>query len=85
MTDTSSSRPTLLKSASELGPVVRERRKSQSLRMTGEIADGWLPTHVSLDHLPGMLADLAAGAAQVVPVVTAVAPEDVPPAARYFA
>jgi transcriptional regulator with XRE-family HTH domain len=33
MTESAIRRPTLLQSASELGPVVRERRKSQSLRI----------------------------------------------------
>jgi len=33
MTDSLSQRPKLLQSAPELGPVVRERRKSQSLRI----------------------------------------------------
>ncbi|HMW24869.1 MAG TPA: helix-turn-helix domain-containing protein [Burkholderiaceae bacterium] len=33
MTDSSRSRPMLLKAAPELGPVVRARRKSQSLRI----------------------------------------------------
>ncbi len=33
MSNSSSSRATLLATASELGPVVRERRKSQSLRI----------------------------------------------------
>jgi F420-dependent oxidoreductase-like protein len=43
-------------------PIYLATFKSQSLRLTGEIADGWLPTHVSLSHLPGMLADLEEGA-----------------------
>ena len=33
MTDSASQRPKLLRSAPELGPAVRERRKSQSLRI----------------------------------------------------
>jgi transcriptional regulator with XRE-family HTH domain len=33
MADSSNQRPTRLESASDLGPVVRERRKSQSLRI----------------------------------------------------
>lgn len=46
MTDTSSRRPALLKSAPELGPVVRERRKSQSLRI--DDAAGLLGVSVDL-------------------------------------
>jgi transcriptional regulator with XRE-family HTH domain len=46
MTDTSSRSPTLLKSAPELGPVVRERRKSQSLRI--DDAAGLLGVSVDL-------------------------------------
>lgn len=33
MTDSASQRPSLLQSSPDLGPVVRERRKSQSLRI----------------------------------------------------
>lgn len=46
MTDTSRRHPTLLKSAPELGPVVRERRKSQSLRI--DDAAGLLGVSVDL-------------------------------------
>lgn len=46
MTDTSSHRPTLLKSAPDLGPVVRARRKSQSLRI--DDAAGLLRVSVDL-------------------------------------
>jgi len=46
MTDTSIRRPTLLRSAPELGPVVRERRKSQSLRI--DDAAGLLGVSVDL-------------------------------------
>jgi len=46
MTDTSNPRPTLLKSAPELGPVVRERRKSQSMRI--DDAAGLLGVSVDL-------------------------------------
>jgi transcriptional regulator with XRE-family HTH domain len=46
MTDKSSRRPILLKSAPELGPVVRERRKSQSLRI--DDAAGLLGVSVDL-------------------------------------
>lgn len=46
MTDSSSRRPTLLKSASDLGPIVRERRKSQSLRI--DDAAGLLGVSVDL-------------------------------------
>ncbi len=42
-------------------PIYLATFKPQSLRMTGEIADGWLPTHLSLARLPAMRADLAAG------------------------
>ncbi len=46
MTDSSRRHPTLLKSAPELGPVVRERRKSQSLRI--DDAAGLLGVSVDL-------------------------------------
>lgn len=46
MTDISSRSPTLLNSAPELGPVVRERRKSQSLRI--DDAAGLLGVSVDL-------------------------------------
>ncbi|MBK1687121.1 helix-turn-helix domain-containing protein [Rubrivivax gelatinosus] len=46
MSDTSSRSPTLLNSAPELGPVVRERRKSQSLRI--DDAAGLLGVSVDL-------------------------------------
>lgn len=46
MTDASNRRPRLLKSASELGPVVRERRKSQALRI--DDAAGLLGVSVDL-------------------------------------
>ena len=46
MTDSANQRPTLLKSASGLGPVVRERRKSQSLRI--DDAAGLLGVSVDL-------------------------------------
>ncbi|MCC9595628.1 MULTISPECIES: helix-turn-helix domain-containing protein [unclassified Rubrivivax] len=46
MTDTSSRSPVLLNSAPELGPVVRERRKSQSLRI--DDAAGLLGVSVDL-------------------------------------
>lgn len=46
MTDPSRRHPTLLKSAPELGPVVRERRKSQSLRI--DDAAGLLGVSVDL-------------------------------------
>jgi len=55
-------------------PIYLATFKSQSLRMTGEIADGWLPTHVSLAHLPAMLADLAAGAAKAGRPMSAIDP-----------
>ena len=46
MTDSASRRPTLLQSAPDLGPVVRERRKSQSLRI--DDAAGLLGVSVDL-------------------------------------
>lgn len=46
MTDAASRRPTLLQSAPDLGPVVRERRKSQSLRI--DDAAGLLGVSVDL-------------------------------------
>ncbi len=46
MTDASRRHPTLLKSAPELGPIVRERRKSQSLRI--DDAAGLLGVSVDL-------------------------------------
>lgn len=46
MTDSASRRPTLLQSAPDLGPVVRERRKSQSLRI--DDASGLLGVSVDL-------------------------------------
>ncbi|MFN3611203.1 helix-turn-helix domain-containing protein [Tepidimonas sp.] len=46
MTDSVTRRPTLLHSAPELGPVVRERRKSQSLRI--DDAAGLLGVSVDL-------------------------------------
>lgn len=46
MTDTSRRHPTVLKSSPELGPVVRERRKSQSLRI--DDAAGLLGVSVDL-------------------------------------
>lgn len=51
----------LIKPVRERVPIYLATFKPQSLRMTGEIADGWLPTHLSLAHLPAMRADLAAG------------------------
>ena len=46
MSDSFSGRPTLLQSAADLGPVVRERRKSQSLRI--DDAAGLLGVSVDL-------------------------------------
>lgn len=46
MTDSATRRPTLLQSAPDLGPVVRERRKSQSLRI--DDAAGLLGVSVDL-------------------------------------
>ncbi|RUP27384.1 MAG: transcriptional regulator [Curvibacter sp.] len=46
MTDAASQRPKLLQSAPELGPVVRDRRKSQSLRI--DDAAGLLGVSVDL-------------------------------------
>ena len=46
MTDSTTRRPTLLQSAPDLGPVVRERRKSQSLRI--DDAAGLLGVSVDL-------------------------------------
>lgn len=46
MTDSASRRPTLLQSAPDLGPVVRDRRKSQSLRI--DDAAGLLGVSVDL-------------------------------------
>ena len=46
MTDPATRRPTLLQSAPDLGPVVRERRKSQSLRI--DDAAGLLGVSVDL-------------------------------------
>ncbi len=34
----------------------------RNLALTGELADGWLPTWVHLDHLPGMKDEVRAGA-----------------------
>lgn len=46
MTDTASHRPTLLQSSTELGPIVRERRRSQALRI--DDAAGLLGVSVDL-------------------------------------
>ena len=46
MTDSATRQPTLLQSAPDLGPVVRERRKSQSLRI--DDAAGLLGVSVDL-------------------------------------
>ena len=43
-------------------PIYLATFKAQSLKMTGEIADGWLPTHLSMAQLPAMMATLAEGA-----------------------
>lgn len=43
-------------------PIYLATFKSQSLKLTGQIADGWLPTHVSLDRLGAMMGELAEGA-----------------------
>jgi F420-dependent oxidoreductase-like protein len=45
-------------------PIYLATLKAQGLRLTGEIADGWLPTHLSLAHLPWFRGELAAGAAR---------------------
>ena len=36
----------------------------RNMALTGEMADGWLPTWVHVDHLPGMKAQLEEGAAE---------------------
>jgi alkanesulfonate monooxygenase SsuD/methylene tetrahydromethanopterin reductase-like flavin-dependent oxidoreductase (luciferase family) len=36
----------------------------RNMALTGEMADGWLPTWVHVDHLPGMKAQLEEGAAK---------------------
>ncbi len=43
-------------------PIYLATFKPQALRLTGEIADGWLPTNLSLAHLPGMRKEIEAGA-----------------------
>jgi F420-dependent oxidoreductase-like protein len=43
-------------------PIYLATLKPHALELTGEIADGWLPTHVSLAHLPGMRERVSAGA-----------------------
>ena len=53
MTDAASQQPTLLQSATDLGPVVRERRKSQSLRIDDAAALlGVSHANVSLHEAP---------------------------------
>lgn len=43
-------------------PIYLATFKPQGLRLTGEIADGWLPTNLSVAHLPAMLRTVAEGA-----------------------
>jgi F420-dependent oxidoreductase-like protein len=43
-------------------PIYLATFKSQGLRLTGEIADGWLPTNLSMARLPTMLKTLEEGA-----------------------
>lgn len=43
-------------------PIYLATFRPRALELTGEIADGWLPTHVSLRLLPGMLERVSAGA-----------------------
>lgn len=44
-------------------PIYLATFKPRGLRLTGEIADGWLPTHVPLAHLPELQSHVRAGAA----------------------
>jgi F420-dependent oxidoreductase-like protein len=43
-------------------PVYLATFKSNAVRQTGEIADGWLPTHVSVRHVTALRAGLIEGA-----------------------
>jgi F420-dependent oxidoreductase-like protein len=43
-------------------PIYLATFKENAVKQTGEIADGWLPTHVSIKHVDAMRAQLAAGA-----------------------
>jgi alkanesulfonate monooxygenase SsuD/methylene tetrahydromethanopterin reductase-like flavin-dependent oxidoreductase (luciferase family) len=52
----------LVRPVQERIPIYLATFKPQALELTGEIADGWLPTHVSLEHLPSMLERVSAGA-----------------------
>jgi coenzyme F420-dependent oxidoreductase len=52
----------LIEPVQERIPIYLATFKPQALELTGEIADGWLPTHVSLALLPSMLEKVSAGA-----------------------
>jgi F420-dependent oxidoreductase-like protein len=43
-------------------PIYLATLKPKAVRLTGEIADGWLPTHVSLRHVEALRAPLREGA-----------------------
>lgn len=43
-------------------PIYLATFKENAVKQTGAIADGWLPTHVSIKHFAAMRANLAAGA-----------------------
>ena len=46
-------------------PIYLATLKSRSVRQTGEIADGWLPTHVSVRNIKALCAPLVEGAKTV--------------------
>lgn len=52
----------LVRSVQARLPVYLATFKSKAVRQTGEIADGWLPTHVSVRHVDLLRDDLLAGA-----------------------
>ncbi len=62
----------LIKPVQQRVPIYLATFKSQSLRLTGEIADGWLPTHVSLAQVKPMMAELEEGAKRTGRAVDAV-------------
>lgn len=55
----------LIKPVQQRVPIYLATFKAQSLRLTGEIADGWLPTHVSLAQVQSMMRELEDGARRV--------------------
>ncbi len=43
-------------------PIYLATFRAPGLRLTGEIADGWLPTHLSMAHLPEFMKQIETGA-----------------------